>query len=438
MQLAGTVRQAARDGALALVLVAASLLLAREDLFPNGDRALKAGALLGSPGTLHQHLAWWWAGTAAAVVALLLRTHLPLPAFAVAVLAGLAHAGDLNLRLLGLAILPIDLAAVIILFTIASTTRTRRTGLITLAAAITAHAAVIAAATGSGTQPMPGLRATLADPSSPPEVAAAVLSLTVTPALLLGIAWAVGDNQRTQRALRAAAEQAATDALRDQEQRAALAVATERARITRELHDVIAHGMSVMVVQAQAAQASLRTQPDTADAALDHVIDTGRASLTEMRRVVALVHAPTTLAPEPGVAALPELLDQVRAAGTPVVMHIDGDLGRLPAAVDLSAYRIVQEALTNIRRHAGPAAHATIRLTRGDQHLDIDVCDDGTATNGHVSSASGHPASGHGLRGVAERVHALGGAMTAGPRDTGGFALHVTLPTALSAAAGAP
>jgi len=409
VRVTGSARQAALDGALAAFLVAASLLLARQEFFPTVNLTEKYATLLGSPDGLRQHLTWWWIATAAAVVALLLRTYAPVPAFALAAAAALAHAADLNLRLLGLAMLPIDLAAVIVLVTVAGTARARRAGVIALAAAIAAHAAVLAAAILSGTQPMPVVRAALlSDPSSPVGVATAALSLTATPALLLGIAWAVGDNLRTQRIHRAASDQRAA--------------AVERARITRELHDVVAHGMSVMVVQAAAAQASLRSQPGTAEAALDHVIDTGRASLTEMRRVLSLVRTPAILTPEPGIAALPELIDQVRGAGTPVVLHVDGDVGRLPAAVDLSAYRIIQEALTNVRRHAGPGAHATIRLARTDLQLDIDVSDDGATTG--VNHAPGH-----GLRGIAERVSALGGAMTARPRESGGFSLHVTLPT---------
>src|SRR5262249_31688496 len=142
------------------------------------------------------------------------------------------------------------------------------------------------------------------------------------------VAWAVGDNVRTHRLRRAESDRRTAEIEREQEQRAALAVATERARITRELHDVVAHGMSVMVVQAQAAEASLRTQPDTAATALCHVIDTGRASLAEMRRLLELVRQASPAGPQlaslPGVSALPDLIDQVREAGMPVALHVEG------------------------------------------------------------------------------------------------------------------
>ena len=176
-----------------------------------------------------------------------------------------------------------------------------------------------------------------------------------------------------------------------------------------------------MVVQAQAAEAAMQAEPDISKQAIGHVIDTGRASLAEMRRVLSVIQTEPRLAPMPGLNALPALIDQVRDAGTPVSLVIDGDPEGLPAAVDLSAYRIVQEALTNTRRHAGAGAQATVRLAYQPGLLEIEVADDG------IGSPSPH--GGNGLRGIAERVGALGGHVDTGPRLGGGFAVYAALPT---------
>jgi signal transduction histidine kinase len=134
------------------------------------------------------------------------------------------------------------------------------------------------------------------------------------------------------------------------------------------------------------------------------------------------------LAPLPGVSALPALIDQVRVAGTPVTLEVDGPPLPLPAAVDLSAYRIVQEALTNTRRHAGIGASATVRLAYGPTRLEIDVADDGDG-----AQTDSHRGAGNGLRGIAERVGALGGTVAAGPQAGGGFGVHAVLPIGVPA-----
>src|SRR6266540_2850706 len=184
--------------------------------------------------------------------------------------------------------------------------------------------------------------------------------------LVLVLAFVLGNATRTRRAHLATLEQRAADLEREQGQRAALATAAERARITRELHDVVAHGLSVMVVQAQGAAAAQHRHPERTAGALQEIIATGRASLAEMRRLLGVVRREPTedpqLAPLPGIGALPALVDQVRAAGTPVRLDVDGEPVPLPASVDLSAYRIVQEALTNTLKHAGPGAQAAIRI----------------------------------------------------------------------------
>ncbi len=414
------------DAGLALLLVATSMLLGRGLFFYDADTGLKAGALFGSVAALREHLWWWWLAAIPAVAALLIRWRWPLVAFALAAASALVHLLDLRLRLVGLPLLPIDLAAAVTLYTVASVAVRRRTGLVALGTAVAVHYVLVALAIRG--EAIGGyVRAGLLGVSNGRVSGwAAALWLTAVPALLLGIAWAVGDNTRNHRRQRAASDLRAAQAQRERDQRAGLAVAAERARITRELHDVVAHGLSVMVVQAQAAEAALRAEPDTAEVALTHVIDTGRASLAEMRRLLTVVRREPDgleLAPQPGMGALPALIDQVRNAGTPVHLHIDGEPVPLPAAVDLSAYRIVQEALTNTRRHAGTGASATVRLAYAASRVEIEIADDGPGN----PNGSG---VGNGLRGIAERVRALGGEVFAGPHPGGGFGVRAVLPTA--------
>ncbi|WP_250032542.1 sensor histidine kinase [Paractinoplanes maris] len=244
--------------------------------------------------------------------------------------------------------------------------------------------------------------------------------------LLLIAAFAVGDGMRSRRAHLAAVEERTADLAREQRQRAALAVATERARITRELHDVVAHGMSVMVVQAQGAAAALDRHPERTATALQHVITTGRSSLEEMRRLLAAGRTETAtdpqLTPQPGIGTVPALVDRLRSAGMRIELHIDGVPEVIPAAVDLSAYRVVQEALTNTLKHGGDGVGARVRLEFVADCLRVEVVDDGA---GRVEGADGR---GQGLRGIAERVAVLGGALEAGHGPGCGFRLVATLP----------
>ncbi len=249
--------------------------------------------------------------------------------------------------------------------------------------------------------------------------------------LVLGLAVAVGDGVRSRRAHLRSVEQRAADLEREQHQRVALATAAERARITRELHDVVAHGLSVIVVQAQGAAAALERRPDRAAEALQNVISTGRDSLAEMRRLLDLVRRDPSddpdLAPRLGVGSLPGLVDRVRAAGTAVSFTIDGEPVPLPASVDLSAYRIAQEALTNTIKHAGPGASAALRLEFQSDVLVIEATDDG------VGGPVPPDGDGTGLRGIAERVGMLDGELSAGPSPSGGFRVWAGLPLAPTA-----
>jgi signal transduction histidine kinase len=198
--------------------------------------------------------------------------------------------------------------------------------------------------------------------------------------------------------------------------------------------------MSVMVVQAQGGAAALRRHPDRTATALENVITTGRASLAEMRRLLGVVSRDPAddpqLAPQPGLCSVPTLVDQVRAAGTEVHLRIEGQPSTLPASVDLSAYRIVQEALTNTIKHAGPDARAEVRLVFAPDWVELEITDDGTGGPGAsgesgaswASGASGG-SGGNGLRGIAERVGMLGGELAVGPGAGGrGFRVWALLP----------
>ena len=205
------------------------------------------------------------------------------------------------------------------------------------------------------------------------------------------------------------------------------------AGIARELHDIVAHHLSVVVLQAAGARAS--GQP--ADRALEKIEHSGRQALTEMRRLLGMLREPDEgleLTPQPGLGELPALAESVRAAGLPVRLVIDGDRAAVPAAVDVSAYRIVQEALTNVLKHAG-SARAEVSIGYADDAVTIEVADDGAdlhavpalaATDLVVAGAP--PASGRGLTGMRERVALFGGELRAGPKPEGGFTVRARLP----------
>ncbi|MCU7724329.1 sensor histidine kinase [Actinoplanes sp. KI2] len=265
--------------------------------------------------------------------------------------------------------------------------------------------------------------------------------------LLSVAAFALGDGVRSRRAHLAAVEQRTADLAREERQRAALAVAAERTRITRELHDVVAHGMSVMVVQAQGAAAALDRHPDRAADALQHVIETGRSSLAEMRRLLAAGRTDPAgearLSPLPGIGDVPFLVDQLRSAGMTIELEIAGVPDAVPPSVDLSAYRIVQEGLTNALKHAGPGAVTRVALDFQPDAVRLEVSDDGVGMPGGAGGrldgqpvtglgGDGQPVTGlggNGLRGIAERVAMLGGDLETGPgADGAGFRLSATLP----------
>jgi signal transduction histidine kinase len=208
------------------------------------------------------------------------------------------------------------------------------------------------------------------------------------------------------------------------EERARTAVEEERTRIARELHDVVAHAMSVIVVQAGAERMVLGEGRESTRVVLEGIEATGRQALGEMRRLLGMMRAgdeELALAPQPSIKHLPELCEQLRAAGLPVEMVVEGDAAPLPPGVDVSAYRIVQEALTNALKHAGPAsARVGVRYTPTE--LEVEVVDDGRG------AAPVQANDGHGLVGMRERVTIYGGRLEAGNRDAGGYVVRVRLP----------
>lgn len=241
--------------------------------------------------------------------------------------------------------------------------------------------------------------------------------------LLFLIAWVAGFAIRERAEQAEAAEVRAAHAEREREAAARVAVAEERARIARELHDIVAHAVSVMVLQVGAVRHRLADASPEDVEALAGVERTGRTALAEMRRLLGAMRRDgedAALAPQPGLGHLDRLVEQVGRAGLPVRLHVDGDARPLPQSLDLSAYRIIQEGLTNALKHAG-ASEAGVTLRYGSDQLEIEVRDDGRG-------APPGPSQGHGLVGVRERVKLYGGEMTAGTASGGGFELRTRLP----------
>ncbi|MEZ5205673.1 MAG: sensor histidine kinase [Acidimicrobiales bacterium] len=260
-------------------------------------------------------------------------------------------------------------------------------------------------------------------------------------------AWAMGERMRNRRAYQAQLELRAEALEREQHEAARRALEDERRRIARELHDVVAHSMSVMVVQAGAARRVLDTDPAAATEALGQIETTGREAMTEMRRMLGVLRDGASdgdglRAPQPGLDGLEVLVGRVAEAGIDVTLDWQGERRPLPAGVDLSAYRIVQEALTNTVRHA-EATRARVTITFAEDAVEVAVVDDGrgAAATATASAAVDDPAdgpagdgAGHGIVGMHERAALVGGTVSAGPAPGGGFAVQAHLPLAAPAA----
>ena len=266
--------------------------------------------------------------------------------------------------------------------------------------------------------------------------------------LQFAVAGTLGILSRTRRAYLQAVETRAEQAEAERERQVALAAAEERTRIARELHDVVAHHVSLMAVQSEAAAALLPGRPAEAGKAVDIIGQTAREALTELRRLLGVLRGPADVngravkAPAPSISELDEVIGQVRQAGIAVNLRVEGTPGKLPPGVDLTAYRIVQEALTNTVKHSG-AGEAVVTVSYEPGYVTVSVTDMGDAdvrvTLGH--QARGGPAGssdgggarpaasgGFGLAGIAERVASCGGSLTVGPGDAGGFAVTARLP----------
>jgi signal transduction histidine kinase len=232
----------------------------------------------------------------------------------------------------------------------------------------------------------------------------------------LGLPWAVGTVVRLGR------EQAA----RDREEEARRRAYEERLRVVRDVHDVVGHGLAVINMQAGIALHVLGKRPDQAELALEAIKSTSKDALEELRSTLAVFRRPDEAdaprRPAPGLDQLPSLTADMADSGLPVDLLVTGERARLPGAVDLAAYRIVQESLTNVLRHAGPAA-ATVRVSYEPDALDLEISDDGRG----AAAPDGH--GGHGIVGMRERAAAVGGSLEAGPREGGGFRVHARLPS---------
>lgn len=241
--------------------------------------------------------------------------------------------------------------------------------------------------------------------------------------LVLAGTWAFGRWMRRRRAETAALAARADAAVREREARAAEAVAAERARIARELHDLVAHSMGVIVIQAQGAARSLPHDVDRAQEALAAIESTGRAGMTELRRLLGVLtdagDRPT--GPQPSLEQIPELVADVRRAGLRVELTMTGTAAGVAPSAGLTAYRIVQEALTNVLRHAGPAS-ASVCVARRPDGVEVEVCDNG--------SGAAVTYGGRGLVGMRERVALFGGTLDAGPVAGGGFRVRALIPLA--------
>lgn len=428
-----TRRAIVRDAALACGLVVVCLLLNN----PPAADAMVDGRFDDVRG--NRPAPWlWWGATIVTLAAVTLRRRRPTAMLAAGTLAAGVHAAQA-------APTAVDLGVLVLLYTVAA--RCRRTvSLAALVGLVLAAGGWCVSYAAEG-RPLPGLPTTVLrfdERAGPHPADRGLPTVSETPVvnswapvvvvlLALVAAWAVGSAARDRRAYLDQLRARAKDLEHAHERRAALAAATERGRISREMHDVVAHGLSVIVIQAQVAVASLDESPAEARTALDEIVAIGRESLADMRRVLAAVGGTDDAwHPPPGLTQLPSLLDRVRQAGATVHLRVEGTPAELPAAVDLSAYRIVQEALTNTIKHAGADAEAELVIGYGPELVMLEIHDNGrgfarasSACRDPHGSAENH---GHGLRGMRERVRLLGGGFTAGPASGGGFTVRATLP----------
>ena len=375
------------DGTLAAVLLVGS-----------------ANAYLGRPAVLPASLAL--AG------AVLVRRRFPVAAFAVALAIGTAQViFGIGQKFTDSPLQPTfaDVGILVLLYTLAAE-RPRRISLRGLAACVVLFAAAVARYNPGGAD-------------RPRHLAVFVLVTGLLYLLAPVSAWVLGDSMGYRRAYSAALEERAVRAERERDAQAQIAAAAERARIARELHDVIAHNLSVMVAQA-----------DGGAYAFDAAPEQSRQALSEMSSLLGVLRtgpeAAAPLAPAPGADEIEELVTQAREAGMQVSQTVEGSARPLAGGLSLAAYRIVQEALTNIRKHAGPDAAAEVMLRYGQDELLVHVTDDGRGCTGlpRYGAVPAADPAGHGLAGMRERAAMYGGTVQAGPRPGGGFEVTARLP----------
>jgi len=252
----------------------------------------------------------------------------------------------------------------------------------------------------------------------------------VTATALMAAAAVLGDNIRTRRAYLAAVEERAARMERERDAQAAIAAAAERTRIAREMHDVVAHSLSVMVAQADGAGYAMDSSPDKARRAIATVAETGRQALTEMHRLLGVLrstHVEEDLTPQPGVDQLDALITRTQSAGLPVTLSVQGAPVPLSPGLSLTIYRIAQEALTNTLKHAGPAVTATVQLRYLAHHVEIEITDTGHPA-GVPRTGPMTPDGGHGITGMRERIAVYDGSLHAGPTDGAGWRICARLP----------
>jgi signal transduction histidine kinase len=385
------------DGTLAIVLLAGA-----------------ANAYLDNPATVPASLVL--AGTVA------VRRRFPVSAYAVALAIGTVQViVGIGPTFTNSPLQPTfaDVAILILLYTVAAE-RPRRISLPGLAACVVLFLAVAARYNPGGNQPRHQVEFFLVT---------AMLYL-----LAPASAWVLGDSMGYRRAYSAALEERAARAERERDAQAQISAAAERARIARELHDVIAHSLSVMVVQADGGTYAFDATPERSRQALVEIGRAGRQALAEMSSLLGILRTDpeaAPLAPAPAAAEIEQLVAQAREAGMRVSYTVQGTDRPLPGGLSLAVYRIVQEALTNVRKHAGAGATTEVRLCYGDDDLLVRVTDDGSGTGRTLPRYHPTPPAvepGHGLNGMRERAAMYGGTVRAGPRPVGGFEITARLP----------
>jgi signal transduction histidine kinase len=377
-----------------------------------GDAALAVALVAGSANVFAGHPAVLPA-TLALAAAVAARRCFPVPAYAAALAVGAAQViVSIAPADPGSPLQPTfaDAGILVLLYTVADR-RPRRVSLPGLAACVALFALAVA-------RWNPGL-----------ERGQYLLQFVLFAGLFFVLApvslWVLGESMARRRVYLAALEERAVRAEAERDARARAAAADERARIARELHDVIAHNLSVMVAQADGGRYVFDAAPEKSRQALAEIGATGRQALSEMSHLLGVLRADPAapaFSPSPRVAEIPRLVEQAREAGMRVAHTVEGAALPVTGGLSVAAYRIVQEALTNVRKHAGPGAAAEVRLRYGMDELLVRVTDDGRGT------VSGAPCAGHGLAGMRERAAMYGGTVRTEPRPGGGFEVTARLP----------